>query len=539
MSDEFNDLFDNAPCGYVVFGDDGTIKRANRTLARLIDADPDAVLGARISQLFAAGSRLLYETHLHPLLVVNGMVSEVALDLKSRDGVKIPILMSVVEAPSATPERRDFRAMMIDVTERRRIEDELRTARRLAEQRAQRLAALQQISARLAVAVGPDDVAVAIASSAQAALDVDTIVLWRLDAADGRLHPIAQSGADQHLVVAPFDRTAIRPHWVALDSGETVTIGEDDGDRFADTVGAMLTAGHRTVRFIPFQIGSEPGGIVSMGFIEPARLDADDEALLAEVVAQGAAALERAELYAQQRAIALTWQASLMAHSIPEDDRLRIQSYYAPATTSFGAGGDWFDVVCVDDDRIGLIVGDVVGKGMAAAAVMGQLRSAATAMAQAGFGPSAVLESLDRFARTIPGAIGATVLCVEVDLTSGVALVARAGHPPPLVRTVRGSRFVEEHCGPPLAVVDALRPEPAEVPLAALDRLVLYTDGLIERRGESLDVGLARLARIYDEATDEPIDHLVTASATNEHGDDICVLDVTLIGDPRPAGSDD
>lgn len=540
---ELDSLFEDAPCGYMVFNEHGVISRANRTLLRLIDAERSEIVGTRLPLLFGVGSRLFYETHLHPLLIVNGEVSEVALDLRGKGGDQIPVLLSVVEAGTDTalpaknqhasehtdakPER-SFRAMLIDVTERRRIEDDLRAARRLAERRAQRLAALQHVSSRLSVAVSPDDVAAAVATSARAVLDVDSIVLWRLEADGRELHPISRAGpaARSPLAVSSFDRSAVRPHWEAIDTGAMVTLTAES-DHYGPTVEVMLGAGHRLVHFIPFQIGSAPGGVVSMGFTDADELDPDDEAILTEVVAQAAAALERADLYAIQRDIALTWQGSLMAHDIPDDERIKIRSHYAPATMTFRVGGDWYDVVRLDDDRFGFIIGDVVGHGMGAAAAMGQLRSAGTALAQSGLDPTAVLEGLDRFAATTPGTRCATVLCGDLDLTSGVVRMARAGHVPPVWVSAGHARFIEEGGGPPLAVALGRRPAPAEIELIVDDRLVLYTDGLIERRGETLDDGMDRLSAVLDGAGQRSIVELVTASATDEHDDDICVLELT------------
>ncbi|MET8446408.1 SpoIIE family protein phosphatase [Streptomyces sp. NPDC005209] len=169
---------------------------------------------------------------------------------------------------------------------------------------------------------------------------------------------------------------------------------------------------------------------------------------------------------------------------------------YRPAAAALNVAGDWYDLIDRPGDRIAVAVGDVVGHGLPAAGVMGQLRSALTAACLVSEGPARALEVLGLYARTVDGAENTTVATAFIDWETGTITYSSAGHPPPALRRTDGTvEFLDQATDPPLAA----RPEhaPRVQATAAFcegDVLVLYTDGLIERRREDIDTGLARLA---------------------------------------------
>ncbi|MCW2743150.1 MAG: Serine phosphatase RsbU, regulator of sigma subunit [Blastococcus sp.] len=174
--------------------------------------------------------------------------------------------------------------------------------------------------------------------------------------------------------------------------------------------------------------------------------------------------------------------------------------HYEPATGTLEVGGDWYDVVDLPDDRYGVVVGDVVGRGLAAAAVMGQLRSAGRALLLESRSPAHVLSALDRFAELVPGAAVSTVFCAVIDPAEGTLRYSSAGHPPAvLVEADGATRLLEEAGSLPLAVVDGLERPEVEVLMPAGATLLLYTDGLVERRDEALDEGIARAVEALGE----------------------------------------
>ena len=202
-------------------------------------------------------------------------------------------------------------------------------------------------------------------------------------------------------------------------------------------------------------------------------------------------------------AVALTLQRAMLA--TPDlDHHPEIAVRYRPAQRDMNACGDWYDVVDLGDDRMALSVGDVVGHGVEAASVMGMLRSAYSASVRIADGPSGALEVLGLYSRAHEQAMAATTVACQIFARSRLLTYSNAGHPPALLIDPEGGcRFLDQATDPPLGVRWEHVPRPqASVDYVHDELLVLYTDGLIERRGEDLDVGMDRLARTACELRD-------------------------------------
>jgi anti-sigma regulatory factor (Ser/Thr protein kinase) len=182
---------------------------------------------------------------------------------------------------------------------------------------------------------------------------------------------------------------------------------------------------------------------------------------------------------------------------------------YQPATRPLQVGGDWYDVVDLDDGRIALVVGDCVGHGLAAATVMGQLRSACRALLLESPNPSAALGAMDQFAKRLPGARCTTAFCAVLDPETGALVYSSAGHPPPIMVLGDGTtRLLDGARATPLGLsFDRSRPEGREM-LPPRATLLLYTDGLVERRRESLDEGIARAGELVQQRRNDSLDDL-------------------------------
>lgn len=201
------------------------------------------------------------------------------------------------------------------------------------------------------------------------------------------------------------------------------------------------------------------------------------------------------EAHAREREVALTLQQAMLPALTPiehADTAVR----YRPAATALNVCGDWYDLVDLPGKRVGVAVGDVVGHGLSAAGVMGQLRSALSAAVRVADGPAQALDALELYARSVQGAESTTAVQAVADCQAHTIAYSCAGHPPPaLVDADGGVVFLDGATDPPLGA----RPEhvlaaQASTTYATGDTLVLYTDGLIERRGEDIDAGLSRLA---------------------------------------------
>ncbi|WP_369154839.1 PP2C family protein-serine/threonine phosphatase [Streptomyces sp. R02] len=202
------------------------------------------------------------------------------------------------------------------------------------------------------------------------------------------------------------------------------------------------------------------------------------------------------EAHAREREVALVLQKAMLPATRQMGHR-RAAVRYRPAVGALNVCGDWYDLVdLVGGHRIGVSVGDVVGHGLEAAGVMGQLRSALSATSRVADGPGQALNVLGRYANVVDGAESATVVTTFVDFDRHVITYSSAGHPPPVLLHHDGRvEFLDRATDPPLDARPEPRPRPeASVAFSPGATLVLYTDGLIERRREDIDVGLRRLA---------------------------------------------
>ena len=225
----------------------------------------------------------------------------------------------------------------------------------------------------------------------------------------------------------------------------------------------------------------------------------NDEAVLLQLAEIASAVLEKVQLLRRQTEVALTLQRSILGPTVLPAG---FAVHYTPAVGALEVGGDWYDVVTLLDGSYGIVVGDVVGYGLPAAAVMGQLRSAARALLAEGHGPARVLTALDAFAALIPGARCATVFCAVIDDAAATVCYSSAGHPWAIVDDGTGHVLLTEAQSAPLAVRRAVHRREAHAALPPGSTLLAYTDGLVEREGELIDVGIRRAAAVLAEHRD-------------------------------------
>jgi signal transduction histidine kinase/DNA-binding response OmpR family regulator len=253
----------------------------------------------------------------------------------------------------------------------------------------------------------------------------------------------------------------------------------------------------------------------------------EGHAVLTQLGLLAATRLENALLFEREHLVAETLQRSLLPESLPELPDAELSAIYLPGSTEASVGGDWYDAFRFGERTTALVIGDVVGRGVKAASAMGQLRNATRAYLLEGYGPAETLTRVNRLLETLGGGF-ATLLCAVVDLGSGDIRYASAGHPPPLITESDGTtRWLDRGLAPPIgAWVDTVYREASDR-LSPASALVLYTDGLVERRREAIDVGLARLATA---AADSPgsaatlARHLVRSMSDAERPDDVAVL---------------
>jgi hypothetical protein len=483
--------WDEAPTGLAALDAEGTVVEANRTLAGWLGRGD--VAGARLPDLLTVGGRIFWETHLFPLLRVEGRLDEVALELRCADG-RLPVLLSAVADDDGSS-----RVALANAGERSRFERELVAARAAAERSEQRLRALQATTAALSGAVTVDGVVTALLDAAVGPLGGGAASMWLVDEA-ATLLPAGSRGEPDGAVPLP----AVEGRFHARADGRVVVPLPG-----ATAIRGVLSVAPRG------DVGADP-------------LDVD---ALTAVGQQGGLALDRARLHEQSATVARELQHALLAGDPPEDPRFAVAAAYRPGVESLEVGGDFHDTFLVGNDVVAVVVGDVVGRGLAAASAMGQLRSAVRAVAGEGSSPAALLRRLDRFVDQVEAASLATLAYAELHLPTGELRWSCAGHPPPaLLPAADAPELLWEGRSTPLGTLPwaAPRTEASRV-LAPGDRVLLYTDGLFERRRRPLDDGLALVLDTAGRLAGAPLTAAVTGLtdtllADEEGRDDVCVL---------------
>lgn len=236
---------------------------------------------------------------------------------------------------------------------------------------------------------------------------------------------------------------------------------------------------------------------------------------------------EIGRLYVEQRSVAETLQHAILPQRLPAVPGMQIAVRYLPGAGGPDVGGDWYDVVPLDDGRFVFVVGDVSGRGLRAAAMMASLHYASRAYALEGHPPTVILDQLTRIMDLAKDGHFATVLCGLVDVGTHKVTLANAGHLPPLVCGDGRASLVPAKPGAPIGIPGPAPFEPATVTTAAGDTLIAYTDGLVERRGETLDVGMKRLQDVVtrdNSSLEDLLSSIVTELTGDSPTDDIALI---------------
>jgi PAS domain S-box-containing protein len=432
-----------------------------------------------------------------------------------------------------------------DVTSQREAE-EMRG--RLTEQlsaAALRTARLQQATSMLAEALTVEQVvevitevgrtAIGALRSAVALLDSESLRL-RVVNTDG-LAPVGPDAVGQRLTLdTPSVMTraiATRRPVLVPDVDELRKQFEGDEDGYADGVRRFEDTGdERSWVGLPLLAAGAPLGALRFSFNRPRRITEEERVFLEALAGQCALAVERAAMYEREHATAETLQRSLLPDKLPLVPGLDLDARYLPVTRNMEIGGDWYDVFRLPDRRLAVTVGDVMGKGLQAAAGMGRVRNALRALALTDPRPAAVLAGLDRlFAATELEEQVTTVSYLVIDPETGEGQAGNAGHLPTLLLTPGALPVLDEtEAGTPLGWPSPRRQHAFRLPPGS--SAVFYSDGLVENRVRGLDSGLDELVRVAASASDDLLtdpgrllqyllDHML---AGHEQDDDVTVL---------------
>ncbi|MCX4767161.1 SpoIIE family protein phosphatase [Streptomyces sp. NBC_01275] len=518
--------------GVIIVGGEGDLLLANDEAQRLLDLPADAErrqvldlgLDPGTAELLASGRMVTDEVHLvgERLLAINQRPTDLAGGPAGsvatlRDSTELRALSGRAEA---TRERLDmlYAAGVAIGTSL----DVARTAEELTELAVPRFADFATVDLFDAVLAGEEpETRGALRRTAMSGIRKGAPLYGvgeRIRFVDSA--PQARSLGGERAVLEA--RLAQSPGWRAQDLERTEQVVEFG-------IHSLIT--------VPVRAGALVLGVVSFWRSErPAPFDPDEVVLAEELVARAAISIDNARRFTREHGMAVTLQRSLLPRTLPEQNALDIAYRYLPAQA--GVGGDWFDVLPLSGSRVALVVGDVVGHGLHAAATMGRLRTAVHNFSSLDLAPEELLSLLDELVARIDqdeasdGATapvsGATCLYAIYDPVSRRCTVARAGHPPPaLVHPDGRVEYPEVPAGLPLGL-GGLPFETAELELAEGSSLVLYTDGLVEDRERDIDAGLellrTALERAADGSPEETCQAVLDALLPARPNDDIALI---------------
>jgi PAS domain S-box-containing protein len=341
----------------------------------------------------------------------------------------------------------------------------------------------------------------------------------------------------------PITYPADHPCAKALASGRPVLVSGkrpyDDGSADSNTADArLLLADAHAVIAVPLLGPSGAKGVLAIAAADGQRdYDASDVELIEELAARAGLALENATLYDRKRSLAYTLQTSLLpADPLPTVDGLSIAVGYHPGE-DLEVGGDMYDVVPLSAGRVGIVIGDVQGRGAHASAVMGQLRAAVRAYAVLDLEPATLLSHLDELVRGLDDMLLVTVVYAIYDPFTRRCILANAGHPPPLLAGADGCFPMEVPPDVPLGVGGISFTDHVFV-MPPGDTMVLYTDGVVERRDQPVDQGVRALCAALERLPRDP--HVVCRAtlraAAGPADDDQAVLAMRTSEHDLPVG---
>jgi serine phosphatase RsbU (regulator of sigma subunit)/anti-sigma regulatory factor (Ser/Thr protein kinase) len=326
-------------------------------------------------------------------------------------------------------------------------------------------------------------------------LDVDTVAVLLIDEGERELVARAAKGLEEE--VERGVRIPIGGGFAGRIAAERTPIFIADAERAEIMNPILREAGVRSLLGVPLIVEGRAVGVLHVGTLTPREFTNEDATLLQLAAVQVAPAIERARLFDalnREHRSAVALQRSLLPEGLPDIAGIDAAARYLPARDE--VGGDWYDVIELPRGLVGFAIGDVAGHGVRAAALMGQLRTGLRAYALDGHGPGETLRRLDRLLQTLRGSGMATAAYGVIAPETGTLRLANAGHPPPVRISASGeARLMEPTTAPPLGTLPYSSYREVETILGAGETILMYTDGLVERRGEALTVGLERLRR--------------------------------------------
>jgi PAS domain S-box-containing protein len=516
-------VLDTAPDAFITLDRDGVIISWNAAAERLFGWTEAEAIGTTMRSLIVPsefGER--HDERRNALIMSESPLAteRFEAEFQRRDGGRFPgeATVSKVEIQGET----FVSGFVTDVTERERREAEReallreQAARAEAERVTELVAGMQALVDAALAHRTLDGILRELVTQVRGVLDADAATIYLADE-DERL----SVGAS-----APADVSGDHEFATAVAERREAMLARD---------GAGAEAG--PLVGVPLLAEGEVTGVLVASAAPPREFGGEDLTLLRLAGERVGLAIAHARVYEREHRIAETLQRSLLPDHLPKLPGLEVAARYLPAASEAEVGGDWYDVIPIAGGAVGLVMGDVAGKGLAGASMVGRLRSALRAYALEGHDGAHVVERLNRLLWTeAEDSQMATMLYVIVDPAASSVRWVNAGHPAPLMVVAGEPAFLQGSGSVPLGVLPFPTYEEVSAPMTPGSTLLLYTDGLVERPGENIDDGMAELAARVGEAPEDPdalCDHLLaTLVPPGGAMDDVAIL--TLRNLPVP-----
>jgi PAS domain S-box-containing protein len=526
-------ILDSAPDAFVAFDGDGTVLRWNEAAIRMFGWPAHEAIGRRLRDLIFPDEEKPRHDERRQRLIESEetvMVMTIETALRRRDGSTFPAEETISRVHVGN--EVVISAFVRDTSERERRQHEReallreQAARAEAERVAEMVSGMQLLVDATLRHQSLHDILPDLITRVRDVLDAEAATIFLAEEDSDRLAVAASSvgAGGGELSSLEFGQSFAgrvaarrRPELVQSPGAEDLADSALEDIGVVSLIGAPLLARGRLT------------GVIQVGSVSR-RMTDEDLGLLRLAADRVALAIDHVQLYEREHRIAETLQRSLLPERLPQLPGLVVAARYRPAAAEAEVGGDWYDVIPIPGGRVGLVMGDVAGKGLGAASMVGRLRSALRAYALEGHDAATAVEQLNRLVWTeLDDSQMATLIYVIVDPAEGSVRWVNAGHMPPLL--VVGDQlphFLEGGRSVPLGVLPFPSFEENSVEVRPGATVVLYTDGLVERAGSHIDDGLAKLAEVVRHAPigpDQLCDHLLAALVPDVGApDDVALL---------------
>jgi GAF domain-containing protein/anti-sigma regulatory factor (Ser/Thr protein kinase) len=480
------------------------VARAAKGIEEEVQQGVRIPLGKGFAGRVAAERRPIFLPDVRHADVLNPILREKGI----RSLLGVPLLVEgrvigVLHVGSLTPREftdqdRDLLQLAADraalAIDHARLYEEERAARERAERNAETLAAVQRVTDAALAYLSIDELLDELLIRTRDVLHADTAAILMLESNGQMLRARAAKGIEEE--VEQGVRIPVGGGFAGRVAAERrpIFIANVDHSNVLNPI--LREKGIRSLLGVPLLVEGRVIGVLHVGSLTPREFTDDDRHLLQLAADRAALAIDHAQLY-EQRRVAEALQRTLLPQEIVGIAGIEAAVRYLPAAQASSLGGDWYDVFPLTGGAVGIAVGDVVGRGLPAAALMAQLRTALRAYAFDGHLPTQVVDRLNRILAYLSPATMTTATYLVLDLEREQVHMVNAGHPPPLVIPPEGEAYyLPSTGGVALGASRASRYDERACALPAGSTLVLYTDGVVEVRGESLDDGLERLRQI-------------------------------------------